>query len=167
MEKLPAISCLLLAVEAVTAQTAQTQIARLLPQWLTGIIAVSAFLFLVFVTFLVKRAWCDTSSREKTTESVRENQFVLTDRVTFPSSVDSAREKTKEPVSENVANENHYASSLDLIREKTTESARQNESVGTEEGDYATSLNLVRSKDNPKAFDNPAMDSTDSIVSSM
>lgn len=36
---------------------------RALPQWLTGIIAVSGFLFLTFVFFLVKNAWCDNSSR--------------------------------------------------------------------------------------------------------
>uniref|UniRef100_A0A667XIS0 PDZK1-interacting protein 1 n=1 Tax=Myripristis murdjan TaxID=586833 RepID=A0A667XIS0_9TELE len=33
---------------------------RLLPQWLTGIIAVVAFLFLTFVVFLVNKAWCQT-----------------------------------------------------------------------------------------------------------
>uniref|UniRef100_A0A3Q0RCU9 Uncharacterized protein n=1 Tax=Amphilophus citrinellus TaxID=61819 RepID=A0A3Q0RCU9_AMPCI len=43
---------LLLAVGAVTAQT------RPLPQWLTGIIAISGFLFLAFVAILVKKAWC-------------------------------------------------------------------------------------------------------------
>lgn len=42
----------------------QTQISeRLLPQWLTGIIAVSIFLFLSFVVFLVKKAWCEEPSR--------------------------------------------------------------------------------------------------------
>lgn len=35
----------------------------MLPQWLTGIIAISIFLFLAFVTFLVNRAWCGKSSR--------------------------------------------------------------------------------------------------------
>ncbi|XP_075901705.1 PDZK1-interacting protein 1 [Nelusetta ayraudi] len=33
---------------------------RSLPQWLTGIIAVSAFLFLVFVSLLVNRLWCSS-----------------------------------------------------------------------------------------------------------
>lgn len=42
---------------------AQTQNERLLPQWLTGIIAVSIFLFLVFVGVLVNKAWCEESSR--------------------------------------------------------------------------------------------------------
>uniref|UniRef100_A0A665VJ65 Uncharacterized protein n=1 Tax=Echeneis naucrates TaxID=173247 RepID=A0A665VJ65_ECHNA len=32
---------------------------RVLPQWLTGIIAVVGFLFLAFVIFLVKKAWCE------------------------------------------------------------------------------------------------------------
>ena len=39
---------------------------RLLPQWLTGIIAVVIFLFLAFVTFLVNKAWCRSSSRSVT-----------------------------------------------------------------------------------------------------
>lgn len=43
--------------------SAHTETERVLPQWLTGIIAVSIFLFLVFVTFLVNRAWCGKSSR--------------------------------------------------------------------------------------------------------
>ncbi|CAL1591686.1 unnamed protein product [Knipowitschia caucasica] len=34
---------------------------RPLPQWLTGIIAVVGFLFLTFVVFIVKRAWCEKS----------------------------------------------------------------------------------------------------------
>lgn len=43
--------------------SAHTETERVLPQWLTGIIAVSIFLFLAFVTFLVNRAWCRESSR--------------------------------------------------------------------------------------------------------
>lgn len=31
-----------------------------LPNWLTGIIAVAVFLFLIFITFLVNKAWCET-----------------------------------------------------------------------------------------------------------
>lgn len=42
---------------------AQVAAERPLPQWLTGIIAVCGFLFLVFVSFLVNRAWCGGSSR--------------------------------------------------------------------------------------------------------
>uniref|UniRef100_A0A3P9K7H6 Uncharacterized protein n=1 Tax=Oryzias latipes TaxID=8090 RepID=A0A3P9K7H6_ORYLA len=36
---------------------------RLLPQWLTGIIAVSGFLLLTFIAFVVKKVWCEKSSR--------------------------------------------------------------------------------------------------------
>lgn len=43
--------------------SAYAETERVLPQWLTGIIAVSIFLFLVFVTFLVNRVWCRKSSR--------------------------------------------------------------------------------------------------------
>ncbi|XP_029284675.1 PDZK1-interacting protein 1 isoform X2 [Cottoperca gobio] len=85
-----AISCLLLSVGAVTAQTAQSQMSeRALPQWLTGIIAVSGFLFLSFVGFLVKKAWCEKHNRIKTTvESVRENDYVITDENTYETSLD-------------------------------------------------------------------------------
>lgn len=34
---------------------------RALPQWLTGLVAVTGFLFLTFIAFLVNRAWCGTS----------------------------------------------------------------------------------------------------------
>ncbi|KAL7396664.1 hypothetical protein ABVT39_009600 [Epinephelus coioides] len=88
------IFCLLLSVGAVTAQTAQTQTERLLPQWLTGIIAVVAFLFLTFVGFLVKKAWCEESSRRKTTvESVGENEVVMTNGNTYETSLDMVRSK--------------------------------------------------------------------------
>uniref|UniRef100_A0A3B3BH92 Uncharacterized protein n=1 Tax=Oryzias melastigma TaxID=30732 RepID=A0A3B3BH92_ORYME len=39
---------------------------RLLPQWLTGIIAVSGFLLLAFIAFVVKKLWCEKSSRNQT-----------------------------------------------------------------------------------------------------
>ncbi|TDH09015.1 hypothetical protein EPR50_G00103580 [Perca flavescens] len=69
------ISCVLLSVAAVTAQTAQTGTTeRLLPQWLTGIIAVAGFLFLAFVVLLVQKAWCDEPITMKSTvESVRQD----------------------------------------------------------------------------------------------
>ncbi|MEQ2316706.1 hypothetical protein AMECASPLE_035343 [Ameca splendens] len=72
------VSCLLLLVGAVTAQTGQpTHYERLLPQWLTGIIAVSGFLLLTFVGFLVKKVWCEESSgRNASMESVRDNEYV-------------------------------------------------------------------------------------------
>ncbi|XP_063747296.1 PDZK1-interacting protein 1 isoform X2 [Eleginops maclovinus] len=57
------VSCLLLSVAAVSAQKAQGE--RALPQWLTGIIAVCGFLFLSFVVFLVKKAWCEEPSRSE------------------------------------------------------------------------------------------------------
>ncbi|KAM9358185.1 PDZK1-interacting protein 1 [Symphorus nematophorus] len=94
MEKLPAVtSCLFLAIAAVTAQTAQTVSERPLPQWLTGIIAVSAFLFLAFVSFLVKKAWCEEPSRKTPGESVRENESMVTDRNTYETTLDMVRSK--------------------------------------------------------------------------
>uniref|UniRef100_A0A3B3UEY8 Uncharacterized protein n=1 Tax=Poecilia latipinna TaxID=48699 RepID=A0A3B3UEY8_9TELE len=34
---------------------------RLLPQWLTGIVAVCSFLLLTFIAALVKKVWCESS----------------------------------------------------------------------------------------------------------
>ncbi|XP_041792122.1 PDZK1-interacting protein 1 [Chelmon rostratus] len=89
------VSCLLLTVAAATAQTGGTQInERLLPQWLTGIIAVSVFLFLAFVTFLVNKAWCGRSSRSSTVEEPeRENELVMTNGNTYSTTLDVVRSK--------------------------------------------------------------------------
>ncbi|XP_054452684.1 PDZK1-interacting protein 1 isoform X2 [Anoplopoma fimbria] len=85
------ISCLLLSVGAVTAQGAQNS-KRLLPQWLTGLIAVSGFLFLIFVIFLVKKAWFEEPKRKKTSvESVIENEYV--DGNTYETELDMVRSK--------------------------------------------------------------------------
>uniref|UniRef100_A0A672Q476 Uncharacterized protein n=1 Tax=Sinocyclocheilus grahami TaxID=75366 RepID=A0A672Q476_SINGR len=35
-----------------------------LPNWFTGIIAIAVFLFLIFVVFLVNKAWCETPSED-------------------------------------------------------------------------------------------------------
>ncbi|XP_070816882.1 PDZK1-interacting protein 1, partial [Chaetodon trifascialis] len=75
---------------------AQTQISeRLLPQWLTGIIAVSIFLFLAFVSFLVKKAWCDKPSRRRSPaeEPGRDNELVMTNGNTYSTTLDVVRSK--------------------------------------------------------------------------
>ncbi|XP_062252023.1 PDZK1-interacting protein 1 [Platichthys flesus] len=85
------ISSWLLIVGAVTAQTAQNRSdERLLPQWLTGIIAVAAFLFLSFVVLLVKKAWFEKSMG---TRSKRESELVLTNRDTCVPGRDVVRSK--------------------------------------------------------------------------
>ncbi|XP_051231635.1 PDZK1-interacting protein 1 isoform X1 [Dicentrarchus labrax] len=180
MGKLCAVtSCLLLTVSAAAAQTAQPQIERLLPQWLTGIIAVSAFLFLVFVTLLVKKAWCEKPSRsvrgktnvsmnkKKTaveSESDRENEFVVTNGNTYETNLDTIRRKsTVESARENEF-ENTYETTLEMTgRKSTVESTGENEFGNT----YETTLEMVRSKEDPNAFDNLAFGSADDKVTSM
>ncbi|XP_043078262.1 PDZK1-interacting protein 1 [Puntigrus tetrazona] len=49
---------LLLALGPAAAQAEKAE--QALPNWLTGIIAVGVFLFLIFVAFLVNKAWCET-----------------------------------------------------------------------------------------------------------
>ncbi|TNN65765.1 Proximal tubules-expressed gene protein [Liparis tanakae] len=104
------ISCLLLSVAAVTAQGAQSE--RLLPQWLTGILAVTGFLFLTFVAFLVKKAWCEEPSRKKTTmESVEEKDYV--NKNTYDTSLEMRRD-----------NMNVYDSVIDVTVDKATDGDR-------------------------------------------
>ncbi|XP_051231638.1 PDZK1-interacting protein 1 isoform X2 [Dicentrarchus labrax] len=167
MGKLCAVtSCLLLTVSAAAAQTAQPQIERLLPQWLTGIIAVSAFLFLVFVTLLVKKAWCEKPSRKTAVESEsdRENEFVVTNGNTYETNLDTIRRKsTVESARENEF-ENTYETTLEMTgRKSTVESTGENEFGNT----YETTLEMVRSKEDPNAFDNLAFGSADDKVTSM
>ncbi|KAG7217547.1 hypothetical protein INR49_021383 [Caranx melampygus] len=96
MEKLSAmISCLLLIVGAVNAQTDPRKVSeRPLPQWLTGLIAVAGFLFLTFAGFLVKKAWCERSSRgEASVESQRENEFAMTNGNAYETRLEMVRSK--------------------------------------------------------------------------
>ncbi|XP_035863542.1 PDZK1-interacting protein 1 isoform X2 [Sander lucioperca] len=96
------ISCLLLSVSVVTAQTAQTGTSeRLLPQWLTGLIAVTGFLFLTFVVLLVQKAWCEEPiTRKSAVESVRRDDV---DGNAYETSLDMVRSKEDENAYENLA----------------------------------------------------------------
>ncbi|XP_070765739.1 PDZK1-interacting protein 1 [Enoplosus armatus] len=126
------ISCLMLTVGAVAAQPAPTRAAeRLLPQWLTGIIAVSAFLFLCFVCFLVKKAWCEGPSRRKATvESLRENDFVMTnnDDGTFENNAGTYKN-----------GDGTYETTLDMVRSKEDMNAYDNLVIDSTE-DKVTSM---------------------------
>ncbi|NP_001007761.1 PDZK1-interacting protein 1 precursor [Danio rerio] len=62
---------LTLGLVAAQAETA----GRALPNWLTGIIAVAVFLFLVFISFLVNKAWCNNPSQP---EAVIPNAYAMT-----------------------------------------------------------------------------------------
>ncbi|KAJ0032873.1 hypothetical protein NQD34_002954 [Periophthalmus magnuspinnatus] len=69
---------LVVSLGSALSQNTQSPVsARTLPQWLTGIIAVVGFLFLTFVIFLVKRAWCEKPKRNiMDFESPKENEYV-------------------------------------------------------------------------------------------
>ncbi|KAM7011932.1 PDZK1-interacting protein 1 [Tautogolabrus adspersus] len=136
MEKLGAlISCLLMTVGAVTAQTVQPS-ERLLPQWLTGIIALVGFLFLTFVVFLVKKAWCGESGRRKSSaEAVTENDLVMTEENVYETSLDLVRRKTEEESE----TENTYDITLDLVRNKDDMNAFNNHAFENTE-DKVTSM---------------------------
>ncbi|XP_008285777.1 PDZK1-interacting protein 1 [Stegastes partitus] len=80
MEKMVTlVSCLLLVVGVVSAQTVPTTSSeRLLPQWATGIIAVAGFLFLCFFVLLLKKAWFEDPSRKRNSaDRMKETEFAL------------------------------------------------------------------------------------------
>ncbi|XP_034737988.1 PDZK1-interacting protein 1 [Etheostoma cragini] len=60
---------------------------RLLPQWLTGIIAVAGFLFLVFIVLLVQKAWCEDTRRKSAVETLRQDNA-------YETSLDTLRRKS-------------------------------------------------------------------------
>ncbi|XP_034564259.1 PDZK1-interacting protein 1 isoform X2 [Notolabrus celidotus] len=155
MERLSAlISCLLLTVGASSAQTDFVKpVERLLPQWLTGLIAVVGFLFLTFVLFLVNRAWCDKSDRSTSAEAVIEND-IMTEENTYETSMDLVRRKSGESETGNT-----YQTTLDLVRRKSGESETGNT--------YQTTLDLVRNKDEVNTFYNQGFDSYEEKVTSM
>ncbi|XP_029004448.2 PDZK1-interacting protein 1 [Betta splendens] len=105
MRKASTVMCWFLVLEAVTAQTAPAQTGgRALPQWLTGIIAVSGFLFLTFVLFLVKKAWCEKSGRGNVAaEPTRENESVMSNGNTYEISLDTFRSKDDDCAFDNLA----------------------------------------------------------------
>ncbi|KAK6320586.1 PDZK1-interacting protein 1-like [Coregonus clupeaformis] len=94
---------LMLTLGVGTAQIDKVE--RALPQWLTGIIAVTGFLFLIFVAFLVNKAWCQDSRPEtKECECGKTPGYVKT-------------------------NGDHYDTSLDMFRSSDHESAYENMDV--------------------------------------
>ncbi|TRY85581.1 hypothetical protein DNTS_010162 [Danionella cerebrum] len=79
---------------------AQTESAeQAFPNWLTGLIAVAVFLFLVFVTFLVNKAWCNNSSDQ---EGVAPNEYAMTNGSTHESSLNALRSSDDPNPYENV-----------------------------------------------------------------
>ncbi|AWP10487.1 putative NACHT and WD repeat domain-containing protein 1 [Scophthalmus maximus] len=84
--------------------SAQVQVSeRLLPQWLTGVIALSCFLFLTFVGVLVKKAWCGESSRGRTSgETGRGSESVMTNGNTYDTVLDMVRSKDDTNAYENL-----------------------------------------------------------------
>ncbi|KAM4629338.1 PDZK1-interacting protein 1 [Polymixia lowei] len=93
----------LVSLGGVSAQTGQSQQERALPQWLTGIIAVAGFLFLVFVAFLVNKAWCDKTSQGHAGEAVRVNDYTRTNGAQHDISMDTIRSRDNENAYENLA----------------------------------------------------------------
>ncbi|KAG7514431.1 hypothetical protein JOB18_033666 [Solea senegalensis] len=136
MKKISALtSCLLLIIGAVTAQTAEPEVGgRPLPQWLTGLLALAGFLFLTFVAFLVKAAWCgDTNKLRTSVESATDNDYVINDTNTYDTTLDEVRSKDRSA----------YDTTLDAVRSKDRSA-------------YDTTLDAVR--DDRNAYDNLGID---------
>ncbi|XP_051977275.1 PDZK1-interacting protein 1-like [Xyrauchen texanus] len=89
---------LLLTIGQVAAQADKVENA--FPNWLTGIIAVAVFLFLLFVTFLVNKAWCATQSKP---EAVMPNEYTMTNgSPTYENMLAAVRRSECTQVSENI-----------------------------------------------------------------
>ncbi|XP_021459064.2 PDZK1-interacting protein 1 [Oncorhynchus mykiss] len=102
---------LMLTLGVVTAQIVKVD--RTLPQWLTGIIAVVVFLFLIFVAFLVNKAWCQDSRLEtKVCECVETTGYGKTNRDNYNTSLDTVRNGDDEGAYENMA--------LESVEDKAT-----------------------------------------------
>ncbi|XP_041695838.2 PDZK1-interacting protein 1 [Coregonus clupeaformis] len=93
---------LMLTLGVVTAQIDKVE--RALPQWLTGIIAVAAFLFLIFVAFLVNKAWCQDSRLEtKVCECGKNTGYAKTNGDNYDTSLDMVRSRDHKGAYENTA----------------------------------------------------------------
>ncbi|KAJ8395505.1 hypothetical protein AAFF_G00032390 [Aldrovandia affinis] len=91
----------LFTLDTVSAQ--QGTSTRALPNWLTGIIAVVVFLFLVFIAFLVNRAWCSKPSQESKAEWVKTSDYPMANGTQYDTSLDAVRTSDHENAYENVA----------------------------------------------------------------
>ncbi|XP_066548191.1 PDZK1-interacting protein 1 isoform X2 [Amia ocellicauda] len=76
---------------------------RALQPWLTGIIAVVVFLFLVFIAFLVNKAWCEQPGEKTDLEQVKPNEFVMINGTSHELSLETVRSSEHENAYENVA----------------------------------------------------------------
>ncbi|XP_074523718.1 PDZK1-interacting protein 1 [Halichoeres trimaculatus] len=114
MEKLCAvISCLLLTVGASQAQKDPVKpLERPLPQWLMGIIAVAGFLFLTFVFFLAKKAWCDNPSSRTSTTEERVTDVVMAEENAYETTLDLVGNKERANI--------YYNEGFDVSEEKVT-----------------------------------------------
>ncbi|XP_036802090.1 PDZK1-interacting protein 1 [Oncorhynchus mykiss] len=92
---------LMLTLGVVTAQIDKVE--RALPQWLTGIIAVAVFLFLIFVAFLVNKAWCQDSRPDtKECECGKTPGYANTNGDSYDTSLDMFRSRDHEGAYENM-----------------------------------------------------------------
>ncbi|XP_031430875.1 PDZK1-interacting protein 1 [Clupea harengus] len=94
---------LLVMLDTVSAQTETTQ--RGLPNWLTGIVAVAVFLFLVFVVFLVNKAWCSQSRRENKQDAEMSKEYEMTNGSTYETTIDAVRSDIYENTVMNISSD--------------------------------------------------------------
>ncbi|XP_030647811.1 PDZK1-interacting protein 1 [Chanos chanos] len=91
---------LLLTLGSVTAQAVRAE--RALPQWLVGIIAVSGFLFLIFVAFLVNKAWCEKPKGQREEDTVIPNNYATANGSAYETSLNMDKGNDQLSAYENV-----------------------------------------------------------------
>ncbi|XP_061594103.1 PDZK1-interacting protein 1 [Cololabis saira] len=152
MGLLSALTCgLLLAVGTVMAQMdVRNTSERLLPQWLTGIIAVTCFLILTFIGFLVKKMWCDKSNGKMNSGdsgTMEDNEISTRNDL----SLEDLRKKRNTKAKENeYASGSTYDTKLDVIRgNNSVEVERENEYEM--EDTYDTNMSIIRKSNRVEA----------------
>ncbi|XP_054915084.1 PDZK1-interacting protein 1 isoform X2 [Poeciliopsis prolifica] len=113
--------CVLVLVGATAAQTGQAgHQERLLPQWLTGIVAVCGFLILTFIAALVKKVWCK-SSRSSGAAFSESNAYESNLDVLRPrSSLESEKHETRLDLTRARDSSNVYDNVITAVEEKST-----------------------------------------------
>ncbi|PWA26159.1 hypothetical protein CCH79_00020779, partial [Gambusia affinis] len=121
---------------------------RLLPQWLTGIVAVCGFLILTFIAALVKKVWCESSSRSSNVDAAFAEINPYENNLDGLSATFSLHPDPKEPTRLGPVQVFYVG----LIRPGSV--CRPRSSLELEKGQYETRLELSRARDGSNVYDN-------------
>ncbi|XP_029474331.1 PDZK1-interacting protein 1 [Rhinatrema bivittatum] len=99
-----ALLCIFTSLGSISCQHGTGYTGRSFPQWATGLIAVSVFLFLVLVVFIVNRVWCEKKRERKPagiTANSAKDEVVVNGTESQYSNIDSFRSRENENAYDN------------------------------------------------------------------